>query len=85
MTRNVSYFIMISRSATGYTASCPAFPDLIAPGTGARQAYARLKSLIKGRLLAAFAHGRHAPRDPVVQTRTLRLDLWYLREQEELR
>ena len=85
MDRTASYTIIITRSADGYRASVPAFPDLIVTARGARVAYARLKVQLKARILALIASGRTVPRDPVVQTKTLRVDLWYLREQEELR
>lgn len=84
MDRTASYAVIILRTSAGYAASCPAFPDLLAEGRGARIAYARLKMLIKTRLLSAFSRGAPVPRDPVVQTRTLRVDLWYLQQQEEL-
>ena len=84
MDRTATYFIVITRLAPGYRATAPAFPGLVAEAHSARIAYARLKLAIKARLLATFAASAAAPRDPVVQTRTLRLDLWYLRSQEEL-
>ncbi len=84
MDRTASYFIIITRIPAAYQATAPAFPGLVAEAHSARVAYARLKLAIKSRLLAAFASSAAAPRDPVVQTRTLRLDLWYLRSQEEL-
>jgi predicted RNase H-like HicB family nuclease len=85
MERTASYLILMSRARNSYVATCPAFPDLAAQGTGARQAYARLKVAIKARLLKLISAGEPIPVDPVVQVRTLRLDLWYLRDQEELR
>lgn len=84
MDRTSSYLVIITRTNSGFAATCPAFPDLIAEGRGVRVAYARLKTLIKTKLLSAFAQSAPVPRDPVVQTRTLRVDLWYLRQQEEL-
>lgn len=84
MKRTASYFIVITKYGDGYTATCPAFPDIACNAGGSRQAYARIKQAINARILSLFASGRTPPPDPVVQTRTLRLDLWYLREQEEL-
>ena len=85
MQRTASYLIVISKDGAGYTAACPAFPDLQAHGHGARRAYSDLKIAIQGRLLAAFARGETPTTVPPPQTKILRLDLWYLREQEELR
>lgn len=84
MTRTASYTIVITHTSNGYAAMAPAFPDLVGEGRGARVAYARLKVLLKARLLSAVAGDGAIPRDPVVQTRTLRIDLWYLQRQEEL-
>ncbi len=84
MDRTASYFIVISRTHDGYQATAPAFPELRAGGRSARLAYARLKLSLKTILLQLLASGRPLPRDPVIQSRTLRVDLWYLREQEEL-
>lgn len=76
--------MLITRTARGYVAFTPAFPDLNAQASSARVAYARLKGLLKARVLAILATDSRIPRDPVVQTKQLRLDLWYLRQQEEL-
>ena len=84
MDRTATYFIVVTRITTGYRATAPAFPGLVAEATSARVAYARIKIAIKARLLAAVAASARPPRDPVVQTRTLRFDLWYLQRQEEL-
>jgi alkylhydroperoxidase/carboxymuconolactone decarboxylase family protein YurZ len=84
MDRTAAYIIIVTRTADGYTAVAPAFPDLAVTARGSRVAYARLKLQVKARLLALIASGRAVPRDPVVQTKTLRVDLWYLRQQEEL-
>jgi hypothetical protein len=86
MERTASYTVFIIRTAEGYQAYSPAFPDISATARGTRLAYAKLKVLIKARLLSLFAQGSTAaPKDPVIQVRALRLDLWYLKEQEELR
>jgi predicted RNase H-like HicB family nuclease len=85
MDRTAAYSIIITRTTTGYTAYAPAFPDIISTARGSRVAYARLKILLKTRVLRLLADMRPLPRDPVVQTKTIRLDLWYLRQQEELR
>lgn len=84
MNRTSSYLVIIMRTPNGYAAASPSFPDIYAEGRGARVAYARLKAQIKASLLRTIADDRPVPRDAVVQTRTLRVDLWYLRQQEEL-
>lgn len=84
MTRTISYLVLITRTPQGYVASTPAFPDLNARASSARVAYARLKASLKARLLSLLAGDAAVPHDPVVQTKQLRLDLWYLRQQEEL-
>lgn len=85
MDRTATYSILIIRTSAGYTAYAPAFPDVVSTARGSRVAYARLKTLLKARVLQLIAGGHAIPRDPVVQTKTMRLDLWYLRQQEELR
>jgi predicted RNase H-like HicB family nuclease len=85
MQRTASYLVLISRQRNSYVATCPAFPELAATGSGTRQAYARLKIAIKAQLLKLISGGEAIPPDPVVQSHVLRLDLWYLRDQEELR
>lgn len=84
MEKTASYFIVILKRPDGYIAVAPAFPRTTAQASSARLAYARLKTLIKTELLKLFARDERPPRDPVIQTRTLRVDLWYLRQQEEL-
>jgi len=84
MERTASYFIVIIRRRDGYLAVAPAFPHTAAHAPSARVAYARLKLLLKTEILRLFAQNSRPPRDPVIQTRTLRLDLWYLQSQEEL-
>jgi len=85
MDRSASYRIIILRRTDGYLAWAPAFPSLTgrAPHS-ARAAYKDLKERISRELLQCFSISQPAPRDPVVQTRTYRLDLWHLREKEEL-
>ena len=85
MDRTIEYTISIVRTSAGYTAYAPAFPNIVSTARGSRVAYARLKVLIKSEVLCLLAADRAVPRDPVVQTKTIRLDLWYLRQQEELR
>lgn len=85
MDGTVAFTIIIVRTPDGYAAYAPVFPNIISTARGARVAYARLKVLIKTEVLRLLAAGRGIPRDPVVQTKTIRLDLWYLRQQEELR
>jgi hypothetical protein len=85
MDRSVSYRIIILRRPDGYLAWAPAFPDLLAREDSARAAYRALKERITKDLSARFAISQPPPRDPVVQTRMFRVDLWYLREKEELR
>jgi hypothetical protein len=85
MDRTIAYTIIILRTPAGYTAYAPAFPNIISTARGSRVAYARLKILIKSEVLRLLAGDRAIPRDPVVQTKTIRLDLWYLQQQEELR
>lgn len=84
MARTIEYFIVVARNGDHYIASSLAFPDIAITSTSARIAYARLKQRLKSRLLALISNGQAIPRDPVVQTTTLRIDLWYLRQQEEL-
>ena len=85
MDRTATYTIIITRTSAGYTAFAPAFPDIISTARGSRVAYARLKVLLKARVLHFVSGMQAPPRDPVVQTKTIRLDLWYLKQQEELR
>jgi hypothetical protein len=84
MTRTASYLIVIMRSTRGYLAVAPSFPELTVEASGARQAYARIKLAIKTKILTQLATGGPLPAEHLVQTRTLRIDLWYLRQQEEL-
>jgi len=84
MNRTVSYSIFIVRTNTGYQAFAPAFPDLIGRGRGSRAAYAALRNLINARVMTLISSSTAPPFDPVVQSKTLRVDLWYLRQQEEL-
>jgi hypothetical protein len=84
MSRTVCYLIIIARSTDEYVAYAPAFPRLVAKASSARRAYTSIKSILRARMLALVAGGIAPPTDPVVQTRTLRLDVWYLRQQEEL-
>ena len=85
MDRSASYRTIIIRRTDGYTASCPAFPDLSGHAHSARAAYKELKERIVRDLLYRFSIAQPVPADPVVQTRTFRLDLWHLREKEELK
>lgn len=85
MNRTATYLILITRFVGGYTAYTPAFPQLFTQASTARVAYARLKPLLKSHISSLIAHDKPIPRDPVFQTRTLRLDLTHLREEEELR
>lgn len=84
MTRSVSYFILIVRTADGYLAYAPAFPRLAARASSGRVAYARLKVALKDHLVRLLSANKPLPRDPVFQTRTLRLDLLYLSQREDL-
>ncbi len=84
MDRTASYFIVITRSPDGYIARAPAFPHLEARGSSVRIAYARLKILLKSHILTLLTSQQAPPRDPVIQSRTLRVDLWYLQSKEEL-
>ena len=85
MERTVSYTVFILHTPVGYQAVCPAFPHLNIHATRASIAYARAKAVIKDQLRSHLATANPIPRDPVLQTKTLRIDLWYLSEQEELR
>lgn len=82
--RFVTYSVYISHSADGYTAVCPAFPNIVGTGRGACSAYARLKALIEAQLRANLANFQPLPKDPLIQTRKVRFDLWYLSKQESL-
>ncbi len=85
MTNTATYLIVIVRQPKGYIAYAPAFPSIYGQASTARVAYARLKPLLKAHLQSLIAKDIAIPRDPVFQTRTIRLDLRHLREQEELR
>lgn len=85
MTNTATYLILIARQPKGYLAYAPAFPKIFGQASTARVAYARLKPLLKSYLQTLIAKDNAIPRDPVFQTRTLRLDLRQLREREELR
>jgi predicted RNase H-like HicB family nuclease len=85
MNNTATYLILILRQSKGYIAYAPAFPTIFGQAATARVAYARLKPLLKAHLQSLIAKDNPVPRDPVFQTRTLRLDLRHLREQEELR
>ncbi len=84
MNRTASYFILIARTHQGYLAYAPAFPKIVATASSGRVAYARLKIRLKDRITQLLAEDQPVPRDPVFQTRTLRLDLWQLKQKEEL-
>lgn len=84
MTRTVSYFVFVARNGDGYTATCPSFPHLDASARSARVAYARLKVAVKSEIARRLSAGSALPRDPVIQTLTLRLDLGILTLEEEL-
>lgn len=85
MNRSASYRIIIIRTHDGYQAWSPAFPKLITQERSARAAHKTLKGLITAELSHRLAISQPIPTDPVVQTRTFRVDLWYLQEKEELR
>jgi predicted RNase H-like HicB family nuclease len=85
MNRSVSYTILILRTPQGYLAYAPAFPELSGRASSGRVAYARLKVAVKDHLAKLMAATRPVyPRDPVFQTKTLRLDLLYLSQREDL-
>lgn len=84
MNRSVSYTILILRTELGYQAYAPAFPELTARASSGRVAYARLKVLLKDHLARLLADTKPISRDPVFQTKTLRLDLLYLSQREDL-
>jgi predicted RNase H-like HicB family nuclease len=85
MNRSVSYTILILRTQQGYLAYAPAFPELTARASSGRVAYARLKVVLKDHLAKLLASSKPlVPRDPVFQTKTLRLDLLYLSQREDL-
>lgn len=85
MNNTTTYLILIVRQPKGYLAYTPAFPTIFGQAATARVAYARFKPLLNAHIRSFFAQGLHPPPDPVFQTRTIRLDLVHLREQEELR
>jgi len=85
MDRSASYRIIILHRPDGYLAWAPAFPELTAREHSGRAAYHVLKQAITKQISANIAISQPPPTDPVVQTRTLRIDLVYLREKEELR
>jgi hypothetical protein len=85
MNRSASYRIIILRTPDGYRAVAPAFPTIRGEASSARAAYKQLKDRITKDLANRFASSEPPPHDPVVQTRTFRIDLWHLREKEELR
>jgi hypothetical protein len=85
MDRSASYRIIVIRNAEGYLAWAPAFPKLSGRARSARAAYKNLKDRISQDLSNRFASSEPIPNDPIVQTRTFRIDLWHLREKEELR
>ncbi len=84
MNRTASYFILIARTHQGYLAYAPAFPKIVGTASSGRVAYARLKVQLKDHITQLVADDQPVPRDPVFQTRTLRLDLWQLNQREEL-
>ncbi|MEX2246946.1 MAG: hypothetical protein WEC75_09680 [Dehalococcoidia bacterium] len=84
MDRSASFTIVIVRTPDGYKAVAPAFPRLIVEAHSSRAAYKQLKDRITREVGERFAISQPIPSDPVVQTRTLRLDLWHLRQKEEL-
>lgn len=85
MNNSATYTILIIREPLGYLAYAPAFPKIFGQAPTARVAYARLKPLLRLHLQSLIANDGPIPRDPVFQTRTIRLDLRHLREAEELR
>lgn len=84
MNRSVSYVILIIRTDEGYLAYAPACPTIVGRASSGRVAYARLKVLLKDQIAQLLAAMKPLPRDPVFQTRTLRLDLLYLSQGEDL-
>lgn len=84
MQRTATYLVIIARDVEGYLAFAPAFPKVVGRASSGRLAYARLKTLLKDHLTKLIDHGVVVPRDPVFQTRTLRLDLWELQAKVEL-
>lgn len=84
MDRSASYRIIIIRTPDGYHAVAPAFPKLVGKATSARAAHKQLKERIVAELSHRFSISQPPPSDPVVQTRTFRVDLWHLRQKEEL-
>ena len=84
MSRTVSYFVFVARHRDGYTATCPSFPHLDASARSARVAYARLKFAIKSEIGRRVSLWSSLPRDPVIQTMILRLDLGILTGEGEL-
>ena len=78
MGRFVEYSVVIVRAKDGYLAYAPAFPQIRAVGRGPRAAYAHLKTLIKAHFLSVLGDFQKIPPDPLIQTKTLRLDLYYL-------
>jgi len=85
MDSTATYTILILRQPPGYLAYAPAFPNVFGQASTARVAYARLKPLLKQHLRSLIAKSEPISRDTVFQTRTIRLDLRHLGEQEELR
>ncbi len=84
MDRSASYRIIILRTPQGYQAWAPAFPKLLGAARSARAAHKHLKDQIIADLANRFRISQPPPGDPVVQTRTFRIDLWHLRSKEEL-
>jgi predicted RNase H-like HicB family nuclease len=84
MQRTATYTVLIYREPEGYVAFAPAFPTIAGRANSGRLAYARLKILLKDQLTELLDKGNALPRDPVFQTRTLRLDLWELQAKVDL-
>ena len=84
MDRSASYRIIILRRTDGYVAWAPAFPRITGRAHSARAAYKQLKDGINLELSRRIHLTQPIPSDPVVQTRTFRIDLWHLREKEDL-
>lgn len=84
MDKTRSYLIITLRTPHGYRAVAPAFPKLVIDATSARRAYDQIKQAIHQEVALRIRRGASIPRNPVVQTKTLRVDLWYLKSKEDL-
>jgi hypothetical protein len=70
-----TYTIFIVRNTTGFTASCPAFPQHTVTAMNRRAAYKAIKAAIRKDLGSHLNRDTAIPRDPVVSVKHFRVNM----------